>query len=423
MGLQMNLNSGWTTHTLGDVITLQRGFDLPSQDRREGPYPIVSSSGITGFHQASRAEGPGVVTGRYGTLGEVHYVKGEYWPLNTTLFVRDFKGNDPCFIYYLLKSLDFSGFNDKSSVPGLNRNHLHQMSVTTPDEIDEQRAIAHILSTLDDKIELNRQMNQTLEQIAAALFKSWFVDFDPVRAKAAGRQPEGMDAATAALFPDRLVESEVGEIPEGWKPSTVDEEFKVTMGQSPPGSTYNETGQGLPFYQGRVDFGFRYPSRRIYCTAPTRLAEGNDTLLSVRAPVGSLNMAMEACAIGRGVGALRHGSGRASFTYYSLRGLAPVFEPFNGEGTVFGSISRKDLLRLPILAPDCAVIEAFERVAAPLDAQIRINELLGRTLSKLRDTLLPRLLSGELRVPLDALNEEEIPVPTLPEPALVQSRF
>jgi len=183
------MTGSWSTKSLGEVLTLQRGFDLPTQDRERGVVPVVSSSGVSGFHSQARTRAPGVVTGRYGTIGEVHFIREDFWPLNTTLFVKDFKGNDERFVYYLLKSLDFSSFSDKSSVPGVNRNHLHQMMVQVPARVAEQRAIAHILGTLDDKIELNRRMNQTLEEIARALFKSWFVDFDPVHAKAAGRRP------------------------------------------------------------------------------------------------------------------------------------------------------------------------------------------------------------------------------------------
>ncbi len=172
--------------------------------------------------------------------------------------------------------------------------------------LKEQRAIARILGTLDDKIELNRRMNRTLEEMAQAIFKSWFVDFDPVRAKAAGEKPAGLTPQLAAFFPDSFEESELGEIPKGWKASNVGQHFRLTMGQSPPGTTYNETGKGTPFYQGRTDFGFRYPTRRVYSTAPTRFAEPGDTLVSVRAPVGDVNMANERCSVGRGVAAIRH---------------------------------------------------------------------------------------------------------------------
>jgi type I restriction enzyme, S subunit len=281
----------------------------------------------------------------------------------------------------------------------LTKGMIESLRILVPRKVDEQHAIAHILGTLDDKIELNRRMNQTLEEMARAIFKSWFADFDPVRAKAAGRQPAGLAPEIAALFPDGFEESELGEIPRGWHASRVGVEFSLTMGQSPPGSSYNETGEGAPFYQGRADFGFRYPSRRVYCTVPTRFAKPGDTLVSVRAPVGDVNMAIERCAVGRGVAALRHHSGSRSFTYYSTYHLAPHFDKFEAEGTVFGSICRDDFERLPSIAPSESLMCGFERVAAPLDDRIEANERESLAVAALRDTLLPKLISGELRLP------------------------
>jgi type I restriction enzyme S subunit len=218
------------------------------------------------------------------------------------------------------------------------------------------------LGALDDKIELNRRMNATLEAMARALFKSWFVDFDPVRAKMAGKQPFGMDTATAALFPSRLVPSPLGDIPEGWSASNVGTEFDITMGQSPPGETYNESGDGLPFYQGRTDFGFRYPTRRIFCTQPNRVAEAGDTLISVRAPVGDINMAFEKCILGRGVGALRHKSKARSYTYYAIHSIQENIKAFEADGTVFGSINKQDVEKLSIIKPSPEAIKEFEKI-------------------------------------------------------------
>ena len=146
----------WVEVPLGDVITLQRGFDLPSQNRRPGKVPIVSSSGISDYHSEVGVKGPGVVTGRYGTIGQVFLINEDYWPLNTTLWVKDFHGNDPHFASYLLRTIDFQSCSDKSSVPGVNRNDLHRISVLLP-PIPEQKAIAVVLGALDDKIELNRR--------------------------------------------------------------------------------------------------------------------------------------------------------------------------------------------------------------------------------------------------------------------------
>ena len=388
---------GWTQTRLGNVITLKRGYDLPERDRRNGPVPVVSSSGITDHHSDSKVSGPGVVTGRYGTLGQVFFVPNDFWPLNTALYVRDFKGNDPRFISYFLRSLDFSSFSDKAAVPGLNRNHLHEEAVRVPDTLAEQRAIAHILGTLDDKIELNRRMNATLEAMARALFRSWFVDFDPVRAKMEGRDT-GLPKDIADLFPDRLVKSELGDVPEGWKVGCVDDAFDLTMGQSPPGTSYNETGEGIPFYQGRSDFTFRFPARRVYCTAPTRFATAGDTLITVRAPVGDINIASEDCAIGRGIAATRQKNGARSYTYHFMHGLSAVFGRFEAEGTVYGSITKKDFHAIRCVNSPKEVIEAFEFVSGQMDGRIDIGERESHTLATIRDALVPKLISGEMRV-------------------------
>ena len=309
-----------------------------------------------------------------------------------------------------MRSQDFRGqlatrAGETDMAPYVSLTSQRGLYVLLP-PIVEQRAIAHILGTLDDKIELNRRMNETLEAIARAIFKSWFVDFDPVRAKASGEPPEsicrrlGLTPDLLALFPDRLVDSELGEIPEGWRVATVDDEFLLTMGQSPPGNTYNEVGEGLPFYQGRTDFGFRFPTRRVFCTAPTRLAETGDTLISVRAPVGDINMSGENCCIGRGVAAARHKSGSRSYTYYFMQSIDDVFNRFEADGTVFGSISKKDFHKIERIMPPIETVQTFERLVAPIDDEIATISEQSRTLATLRDTLLSKLLSGDLRVPV-----------------------
>ena len=214
-GSGANVHGEWREGTLGGAIEFKRGYDLPQRDRIPGSVPLVSSSGVTDFHAEAKVKGPGVVTGRYGTLGEVFFIQEDFWPLNTALYVRDFKGNDPRFISYFLRSLDFSAYSDKAAVPGLNRNHLHEATVSYPTDIGQQRAIAHVLGTLDDKIELNRRMNRNLEEMARAIFQDWFVDFGPTRAKMEGLDPY-LPPDLWDLFPDELVDSELGEIPEGW---------------------------------------------------------------------------------------------------------------------------------------------------------------------------------------------------------------
>ncbi len=340
----------WQKTTLGEVITLKRGYDLSAKNRKQGRVPVITSSGISGYHSEAKIKGPGVITGRYGNIGSIFFCETDYWPHNTTLYVKDFKNNYPQFIYYLLHTINFESYNDKAAVPGINRNHLHMAEVEIPD-FYTQKEIANILSSFDNKIELNRKMNVTLEQIAQTIFKSWFVDFDPVKAKAAGREPEGMDAETAALFPSEFEQSELGMIPKGWEIGSFAQMFNFTMGQSPPGETYNENREGIVFYQGRADFGFRYPTPRIYCFAPMRFAQEGETLLSVRAPVGDINMSMERCCIGRGLASIIHKTGSCSYTFYKMRYLEKELASFNGEGTVFGSISKTTLSEIKIKEP------------------------------------------------------------------------
>ena len=315
--------------------------------------------------------------------------------------VRSKDGFDQGYLYYWMASNDFVNFATQGSegtkMPRAKWDHVGRFQQLRLSEA-EQRAIAHILGSLDDKIELNRQMNQTLEATARAIFKSWFVDFDPVRAKAEDR-PTGLPDHIAALFPKSFEDSELGEIPKGWNPSNIGSEFDLTMGQSPPGKTYNETGNGLPFFQGRRDFGFRYPSNRVYCTAPQRLADHGDTLVSVRAPVGDINMAMERCCIGRGVAAVRHKSGSTSYTYYAMHFLSNRFTRFEAEGTVFGAINKKQFEGLRWISPDEILVGEFEKIVFALDEQVEKNTNETATLNVLRDTLLPKLISGELRVP------------------------
>ncbi len=268
--------------------------------------------------------------------------------------------------------------------------------------IEEQRIIGHFYKTIQDKIEINQQTNRILESLASAIFKSWFIDFDPVRAKAEGKQPFGMDEETAALFPSEFEDSELGEMPKGWNIGTVAEEYGLTMGQSPPGSTYNEEGEGIQFFQGRTDFGFRYPKPRVYCAAPTRLAEPYDTLVSVRAPVGDVNMARTQCCVGRGLAALRHKSGSRSYTFYSMKALHGDFSLFESEGTVFGCINKQGFSSLKIIIPPDDLVAKFESIAFPLDQAIENNDEQSSTLTQIRDALLPKLLSGEIRAPMEA---------------------
>ena len=289
-----------------------------------------------------------------------------------------------------------------STFPNVSGRQLAEMPYPSLSET-EQRAIAHILGTLDDKIELNRRMNQTLEEMARALFKSWFVDFDPVRAKMTGRwcpgqSLPGLPAHLYDLFPGQLVDSELGKIPKGWEVKRLGESYDLTMGQSPPGSSYNDEAKGLPFFQGRTDFGFRYPDNRRFCTEPTRTAGADDTLVSVRAPVGDINMAWGKCCIGRGVASLRHKSGSSAYTYYSIKILQSALQLYEHTGTVFGAITGKQFEALQVIEPSRRLIECFDTMVTHQDKRIRANVAGARALAEQRDALISKLVSGKVSV-------------------------
>lgn len=252
-----------------------------------------------------------------------------------------------------------------SSQPYIALGSLRELPILIP-PLNEKTAIVSILSSLDDKIDLLHRQNATLEKMAETLFRQWFVE----------------------------------EAKEEWETGKLADEFDFTMGASPPGESYNEEGIGIPMYQGNADFGFRFPTNRVFTTDPKRLAEKHDTLISVRAPVGEQNMANEKCCIGRGVAAFRYKLDNSFYTYtfFKIKSLMDEIKQFNETGTVFGSISKSDFENIEIVIPDKISIQKFQNEAKPIDDKIITNTIQIRTLTALRDTLLPKLMSGEVKV-------------------------
>lgn len=377
---------------------LRYGKALQQGKRRFGNVPVYGTNGRCGWHDQPLDVGPGVVLGRKGQghLG-VKWCAVPFWVIDTAYYaVLDADQVDQRWFYFLTKyvGLDHLKAGEK---PGLSRDVFYRQLYPFP-KLDEQRAIGRLLAVLEDKISLNQRMNRTLEELARALLKSWFVDFDPVVARAAGRRPPGVPASVVNLFPKQFAESAAGAIPKGWRVGIIGDEFTLVMGHSPPGSTYNKVGEGVPFFQGCTDFGFRFPARRVFCTAPTRYANRGDTLVSVRAPVGDTNMAIERCAIGRGVAAVRHASGSRSYTYHVMHFLRDEFDCYDSEGTLFGCIGKADFENLQHVVPPAELISSYEETVSEIDKRIELNECQNVALSSLMQALLPRLMSGELRL-------------------------
>ena len=274
---------------------------------------------------------------------------------------------DKNFLYWFLRTPFYhstiiataSGSTVKHTSPG----RICNVPIILP-SIPKQKKIAAIVSCLDDKIELNNKINENLERQARAIYEEMFTNNPNIE-------------INQGVLSDIAV---------------------ITMGQSPSGSSYNEDGNGEVFYQGRAEFGFRFPTRRLFTTEPKRMAEANDVLLSVRAPVGDLNVAYEQCCVGRGLGAIHSKDGNSSFLLYTMFALKPQLDIFNGEGTVFGSINKDGLSNLPVDIPCADEIAKFEKSVRPMDDLIRTNYEENCRLQMLRDSLLPRLMSGEIAV-------------------------
>ena len=415
------MSSDWQAGKLGDFIELKRGYDLPAAKRANGGYPLISSSGESDCHNEFKVHGPGVVTGRYGTIGKVFFVEKDFWPLNTTLYVRDFKGNDPRFVSYFLKTIDFMAFSDKAAVPGVNRNHLHEASAVIPG-LATQKEIASFLNALDDQITLLREINETLEAIAQAIFKSWFVDFDPVKAKAAGLVPGGIDEATAAMFPDSFEQCKSGLIPKGWRLVPFGQLLSRTIGGdwgSDAPDEKNDTqvaiirGTDIPDLQTGANsrVPIRYTSQKKLAT---RKLEDGDIVLEVSGgstdqPTGrSIYLSAELlrkygcpvepasfCRLLRPI-SKEIGFMLAQHLTY-IYGQGETWK-YQNQSTGIANFQTTHFLESEMVAvPSEKLIAAFAQVIQPLVELAHQGEI--KTLSELRDTLLPRLISGKLRIP------------------------
>ena len=372
---------------LGDILNFRRGHDLPKSQMIDGSIPVAGSNGIIGYHNTPTPISPCITIGRSGSIG-IPYIYDKCWAHNTVLYVDDFKGNDPEYLYYLLKTLPLSSFTGGSAVPTLNRNHIHPMEVKCHTNITVQRKVVNILKSLDDKIELNNRINANLEEQAQALFRRWFVDFEFPNEQGLPYKSNG----------GKFIDSELGRIPKEWKVGTLSDIANIIMGQSPSGESYNENGEGKVFYQGRTDFGNRFPSRRLFTTEPKRMAEEKSVLLSVRAPVGDINIAIEKCCIGRGLASIRAKNDFYSFLLYTMFNLKDKLNLFNGEGTVFGSINKTSLESIHIVKPNLQTVQSFEFLINDFDRQIKRNYYEIVSLEQLRDVLLPKLMNNEIKL-------------------------
>lgn len=401
---QKECTTSATWQNVGEFSPFNYGKGLIRKKRNQlGHVPVFGSGGIVGNHDESLTHAPTIVIGRKGTVGEIHFSRVPCWPIDTTFYVS---GNDIellRFKYYSLKSLSLTDMNADSAVPGLNRDAAHALRVRVPDE-SEQRTIAQVLGTLDDKIELNRSMNQTLEEVVQVLFKSWFVDFDPVRAKIEDRDP-GLPPPLADLFPNRLVDSENGKIPEGWESATlsdlIDLNPKRTLSKNqvaPYLEMANMPTKGhVPeqWYNRPFGSGMRFTNGDTLLARITPCLENGKVAYVDFLPSDNVGWGSTEYIVMRPKFSIPN-----EYAYCLARN--PDFREFaihNMTGTSGRQrVPAKALAYFPLVAPPKNVADAFGFLVRPLFSQASGNARVSRTLTTLRDTLLPKLITGEIRL-------------------------
>jgi type I restriction enzyme S subunit len=292
------------------------------------------------------------------------------------------------YLYYFYQTQPWLT-TEGSTIKRIYNDNLRNITISYPC-LSIQKQIAKVLSDLDAKIEVNNKINQELEAMAKTLYDYWFVQFDFPDAHGKPYKSSG----GIMVYNEELKR----EIPEGWENGVLSDIANITMGQSPSGSSYNEEGVGTVFYQGSTDFGLRFPTVRKYTTEPSRMAKENDVLLSVRAPVGTLNQAIKECCIGRGLAALSEKDGSISFLWSQMGYFKQIFNRSNASGTTFGSITKDELFGLKLCIPKKEILKKFKKIADLIHDKIIVNSKENQKLTELRDWLLPMLMNGQVTV-------------------------
>ena len=389
--------SEWKEYRLGDFLKVKHGYAFKGENivTEETPNILVTPGNfnIGGGFKSEKfkyykgdefpkeyilTSGDIVVTmtdlskdsDTLGYSAKIPYSTNHNYLHNQRIGLVQFVNENVCkdFVYWLMRTREYQnyivGSASGTSIMHTSPSRIEDYRCLIPSSQSEQESIASVLTSIDNKIDLLHRENETLEVMAETIFRQRFIE----------------DAK------------------DDWTEGKLREEFDFIMGQSPIGESFNQDGIGVPMYQGNADFGFRFPTRRVFTTQPTRFAEINDTLISVRAPVGVQNMATEKCCIGRGVAAFRYknNSSSYSYTYYKLKSLLDDIKQYNDNGTVFGSISKSDIESIDIVIPDKNIIMDFQKQVKPIDDKILNNNNEIQTLIQTRDNLLPKLMNREI---------------------------
>ena len=377
----------WATVPLGDVLTFQRGFDITKDEQRDGPFPVISSSGSKSSHAEFKVRGPGVIIGRKGSLGTVFYSDGNYWPHDTTLWIKDFHGNHPRFAYYFLQTMGFERLDAGASNPSLNRNHIHTIPVLWP-LLPVQQRIAGILSAYDELIENSQRRIRILEAMARALYREWFVHF---RFPGHEHHPR--------------IASPLGEIPQGWEAIAFTEIADVLSGGTPKTSTPEYWDGEIPFFTPRdapdcfyVEDADKHVTELGLSKCASQLYPPDTVFITARGTVGKVALPSVPMAMNQSCYALRGKSGISQRFLFLMTLQQVEYLKTNTGGATFDTIVVDTFRRMQVAKPPHDLIAAFTRNVDAVFEQVNTLQCQVRTLRRSRDLLLPRLISGQIEV-------------------------
>lgn len=380
----------WVMKELGDVAHINLGQSPKSEyynDEGDGPYFLQGSKNFGNkYPELERfcskpkreAEEGDVLISVRAPVGPVNVAPERVCIGRGVTGIRMNEGDND-YLYYFLKHFNdgnkWSQYEGGTTFNSINKTDLQNLEIPYP-HVEERNKIASILRNFDKKIETNNRINELLEEIAQTLYRSWFVNFEPY---------------------DEFKDSELGRIPTEFKIKTVSDFAEIILGNSPKSEYYNEQGEGLPFFQGSKNFGLRYPEIERWCTKKKKVAIEGDVLISIRAPVGDINRTMVKCVVGRGVTALRMKEHTNEFLYHLLKANSQNWEKYKS-GTTFNSINKTDIQNFPVALPPEKDIEKFNSIVRPMADRFKNNVIENNYLADLRDILLPKLMSGDIRL-------------------------
>ena len=378
--------SNLETCELGDLIEFQRGYDLPKSKFIYGPYPVQSSNGILGYHNEYKVLAPGITIGRSGTVGLPHLLKTNFFPHNTTLFIKDFKNNDVAYIYYLLKYLKLGDKKSGSGVPTMNRNHLHPLKIKAYKDLNNQKNVAKIFSVLDEKIGINNQINAELEAMAKTLYDYWFVQFDFPDANGKPYKSSG----------GKMVYNETlkRDIPAGWEVCKLENIIKIHDSKRVPLSAkQREERKGEFPYYGATSI-MDYVNGYIFDGEYVLLAEDGSVMNKNGFPV--LQYIFGKTWVNNHAHVLEASSGYSNPLLHLFLQNIPVISMMSG--SIQKKINQNNLCKTPILHPATHILEKINPVVGDIYAKLMETKKENNFLEKLRDWLLPMLMNGQVVV-------------------------